>query len=42
VLEGFVGKAAGQVNGLEPRPLVANGKCRAAGKAAEPEDFEFV
>ena len=41
VLEGFVGKAVVQANGLQPRPLAANGKCRVAGKAAKPEDFEF-
>jgi hypothetical protein len=41
VLEGFAGKAAAQAKGLQPRPLAANGKCQAAGKAPKPEDFEF-
>jgi hypothetical protein len=41
VLEEFAGKAVAQANGLQPRPLAANGKCLAAGKAAKPEDFEF-
>ena len=38
MLEGFAGKAVVQAECLEPRPLVANGKCRAGEKWPKPDE----
>ena len=38
VLEGFAGKAVAQAECLRPRPLLANGKCRAGEKNAKPDE----